>query len=143
MWQCLAVWERIVHLDILHPQLTHFFRQRPVQLAYLFGSQATGYTHTESDVDVAVLLDAALTADERFTERLACIGALSHLFGTDNVDVVILNEAPPLLARVSLSHCRHGSWRACDIAGSHRDPARRWCLPCCICPNADPDGAVS
>ena len=104
MWQCLSAWERIVHLDILHPQLTHLFRQRPVQLAYLFGSQATGYTHTESDVDVAVLLDAALTADERFTERLACIGALSHLFGTDNVDVVILNEAPPLLAYEVLRH---------------------------------------
>jgi predicted nucleotidyltransferase len=69
-----------------------------VQLAYLFGSQVTGCTHAESDVDVAVLLAASLTADERFTARLTLIGALAHLFGTDQVDVVVLNEASPLLA---------------------------------------------
>ena len=56
--------------DILRPQLECFFRQRPVLLAYLFGSQTTGYTHAESDIDVAVLLDASLTPNERFAERL-------------------------------------------------------------------------
>src|SRR5262249_9761403 len=58
----------------------------------------TGRTHAESDIDIAVLLDAALTADDRCTERLTLIGALSDLFGTDQVDVVVLNEASPLLA---------------------------------------------
>jgi predicted nucleotidyltransferase len=84
--------------DALRPQLVHFFHQRPVLLAYLFGSQTTGRTHAESDIDVAVLLNASLTAEERFAERLTLIGALSRLLSTDNVDVVILNEAPPLLA---------------------------------------------
>ncbi len=87
-----------MHLDTLYPQLESLFRQHPVQLAYLFGSQVTGCTHAESDVDVAVLLAASLTADERFTARLTLIGALAHLFGTDQVDVVVLNEASPLLA---------------------------------------------
>ena len=87
-----------MHVDTLRPHLESLFRQHPVHLAYLFGSQATGRTHAESDVDIAVLLDASLTADERFTERLTLIGALSHLFGTDSVDVVVLNEASPLLA---------------------------------------------
>ena len=85
-------------MDALGPQLESLFRQHPVQLAYLFGSQATGCTHAESDIDIAVLLAASLTADERFTVRLTLIGALSHLFGTDHVDVVVLNEASPLLA---------------------------------------------
>ena len=85
-------------VDALGPQLESLFRQHPVQLAYLFGSQATGCTHAESDVDIAVLLAASLTADERFTVRLMLIGALSHLFGTDHVDVVVLNESSPLLA---------------------------------------------
>ena len=84
--------------DVLRPQLACLFRQRPVLLTYLFGSQTTGHTHAESDIDVAVLLDASLTADERFAERLTLIDALSRLLGTDNVDVVILNEASPLLA---------------------------------------------
>src|SRR5215831_8464645 len=87
-----------MHVDALYPQLESLFRQHPVQLAYLFGSQATGHTHAESDVDVAVLLAASLTADERFTTRLTLIGALTRLFGTDKVDVVVLNEASPLLA---------------------------------------------
>ena len=87
-----------MHVDTSYPQLGALFRPYPVQLAYLFGSQATGGTHAESDVDIAVLLDASLTADERFTEQLALIGTLSDLFGTDHVDVVVLNEASPLLA---------------------------------------------
>ena len=87
-----------MHVDTLRPQLASLFQQHPVQLAYLFGSQATGWTHAESDVDIAVLLEASLTADERFTEQLTLIGALSDLFGTDHVDVVVLNEASPLLA---------------------------------------------
>jgi predicted nucleotidyltransferase len=69
-----------------------------VLLAYLFGSQTTGQTHAASDIDVAVLLATSLTADERFAIRLTLIGALSCHLGTDNVDVVILNEASPLLA---------------------------------------------
>jgi predicted nucleotidyltransferase len=93
-----------MHLDTIHPQLERLFRQCPVQLAYLFGSQATGHTHTDSDVDIAVLLDDRLTVDERFAERLALIGALSQALRTDTVDVVILNEASPLLAYEVLHH---------------------------------------
>jgi predicted nucleotidyltransferase len=96
--------------DVLRLQLARFFHQRPVLLAYLFGSQTTGQTHAESDIDVAVLLDASLTADERFAARLTLIGALSLLLGTDNVDVVILNEAPPLLAYEVL---RNGALLSC------------------------------
>lgn len=91
-----------MNLDTLRLQLRHLFQQRPVRLAYLFGSQASGRTHAESDVDVAVLLNESLTADERFTERLMLIGALSRIFRTDNVDVVILNEASPLLSYEAL-----------------------------------------
>lgn len=87
-----------VDLDALRPCLERLFAARPVRVAYLFGSQVTGRTHEESDVDVAVLLDASLTPDERFRQRLDLVGELAELFGTDNVDVVILNEAPPLLA---------------------------------------------
>ncbi|MBI3328753.1 MAG: nucleotidyltransferase domain-containing protein, partial [Nitrospinae bacterium] len=87
-----------MHLNALRPQLERLFLQHPAPLAFLFGSQAAGRTHAESDVDVAVLLNESLTADERFAARLTLIGELSRIFRTDNVDVVILNEAPPLLA---------------------------------------------
>jgi predicted nucleotidyltransferase len=85
-------------LDALRPRLEACFASHPVRLAYLFGSQASGRMHAESDVDVAVLLDERLTPDERFAERLALTGELGQIFRTDDADVVILNEAPPLLS---------------------------------------------
>ena len=91
-------------LDAFRQPLQGLFQQHPVRLAYLFGSQAARRTHPSSDVDVAVLLDESLTSDERFAERLRLLGDLSRIFGTDNVDLVVLNEAPPLLAYETLRH---------------------------------------
>jgi len=85
-------------IDSLSPELEGLFRERPVRLAYLFGSMATGRTHAGSDVDIAVLLDESLTADARFAERLELIGRLSRIFRTDGVDVAVLNDAGPVLA---------------------------------------------
>ncbi|MBI3912216.1 MAG: nucleotidyltransferase domain-containing protein [Armatimonadetes bacterium] len=85
-------------LDALRPELERLFQAHPVRLAYLFGSHAAGRAHADSDVDVAVLLDEHLTADERFAQRLELIGELMRVFRTEDVDVVILNEAPPALA---------------------------------------------
>jgi predicted nucleotidyltransferase len=89
---------RIVNLDALRPALGRLFSERGARLAYLFGSQAIGQTHDESDVDVAVLPREGLTQDEQWTERLELIGALSSVFQTDHVDLVLLDGAPPLLA---------------------------------------------
>jgi hypothetical protein len=91
-------------LDAFRQPLQGLFQQHPVRLAYLFGSQATRRTHPSSDIDVAVLLDEALTPDERFAERIRLLGDLSRIFGTDHVDLVLLNEAPPLLAYEVLRH---------------------------------------
>src|SRR5215471_9426053 len=91
-------------LDAFRQPLQCLFQQHPVRLAYLFGSQATRRTHPGSDVDVAVLLDESLTPDEHFAERLKLLGDLSRIFGTDDVDLVTLNEAPPLLAYETLRH---------------------------------------
>ena len=91
-------------LEAFRQPLQCLFQQHPVRLAYLFGSQVTRRTHPSSDVDVAVLLDESLTSDERFAERLRLLGDLSCIFGTDNVDLVILNAAPPLLAYETLRH---------------------------------------
>src|SRR5207247_878674 len=68
--------------------------------AYLFGSFSSDRAHRESDVDVGVLLDRGLfpTAADRFDARLKLIGRLRGAVGRD-VDLVILNDAPPQLAR--------------------------------------------
>lgn len=68
--------------------------------AYLFGSQMAGGIHRESDVDLGVLLDwrAYPTRRVRFEERLKLSSSLIAALGANEVDVVILNDAPPLLA---------------------------------------------
>lgn len=78
------------------------FAARPeVLAAFLFGSAARGRSHRESDLDVAVLLDRALAGDRasRFELGLDVAGALARTLGRNDVDLVVLNDAPPLLAR--------------------------------------------
>lgn len=71
-----------------------------VASAYLFGSQARGRAHRESDVDVGVLLrwDLHPARRDRFEARLRLIGVLGPALGGREIDVVVLNDAPPPLA---------------------------------------------
>jgi predicted nucleotidyltransferase len=68
--------------------------------AYLFGSRAEGRTHRESDLDVGLLLayDRGAGAAVRFALRVRASAKLRESTGIAT-DVVILNEAPPMLAR--------------------------------------------
>jgi predicted nucleotidyltransferase len=68
--------------------------------AYLFGSVAEGRAHRESDLDVGVLLDWRTypSAADRFDARLRLIGGLRSAARRD-VDLVVLNDAPPQLVR--------------------------------------------
>lgn len=69
--------------------------------AYLFGSHARGQAHSESDIDVGVLLDRQLypNARERFEERIRFTAWLIGVLSVNSVDIVILNDAPPELGR--------------------------------------------
>jgi len=81
----------------------------PVVLAYLFGSQATGETTPLSDVDVAVLLEAGTPSPA--VVQASLISDLMLALHRSDIDVVILNSAPPLLkerviSRGRLLYCR-------------------------------------
>lgn len=69
--------------------------------ARLFGSRSQGCAHRESDVDVAVLLDRGLhpTRLDRSNVRVDLTSALIGVLHRNEVDVVVLNDAPPLFAR--------------------------------------------
>jgi predicted nucleotidyltransferase len=82
----------------LKTQLAAIFESQGVALAYLFGSQAKGEVGPLSDIDVAVYFDESVPREEYFDWRLEVSGALTDLFKTDKVDLVVLNEVPPLLA---------------------------------------------
>lgn len=66
-----------------------------IAFAYLFGSRGRGDARPDSDWDVALYLREELSADERFALRLRLLADLADL---GRVDLVILNDAPPLLA---------------------------------------------
>ena len=77
-------------------------KERPGLVSlYLFGSEAAGSAHRDSDVDLGALLDWAAFpgARERFEERLALAARLSEALPGRTVDLLVLNDTPPLLAR--------------------------------------------
>jgi hypothetical protein len=65
--------------------------------AYLFGSSATGAARAHSDVDVAVYLGDPRPPSSPFGYAADLAAALMAALGTNRVDVVVLNDAPPLL----------------------------------------------
>ena len=79
----------------------HGTRYAAVVAVWLFGSHGESRAHRDSDVDVGVLLDRGVvpTGQERFDLRVRLTSDLIHALGSNDVDLVVLNDAPPLLAR--------------------------------------------
>jgi hypothetical protein len=65
--------------------------------AYLFGSAARGAGQPHSDIDVAVYVDPDRLPDSPFGYAAALAAELITALRRDDVEVVVLNEAPPLL----------------------------------------------
>jgi predicted nucleotidyltransferase len=70
-------------------------RQPAVLFAYVFGSAGRGALRPLSDVDVAVYLDEGA---DPIQARLDLIRVVARHLGTDEVDLVVLNDAPTALA---------------------------------------------
>jgi predicted nucleotidyltransferase len=73
-----------------------------VVAAFLIGSQARGSAGPLSDVDVAILHVPGLASEERLELRLSLGSSAGAALGTPEVDIVLLNDAPPLLRHRSL-----------------------------------------
>src|SRR5215475_11899190 len=78
-------------------------KKREIHAAYVFGSVMSGRTRRDSDVDIAVLLDDRMTPSRRFQYRLKLMAELGSALHRSDIDLVILNEASPLLAHRVLS----------------------------------------
>lgn len=70
-----------------------------ILFAYLFGSRADGRPRPDSDWDVAVFVRPDVSERERFDLRLRLGLELEEI---GQADVVVLNDAPPLLAQSAL-----------------------------------------
>jgi predicted nucleotidyltransferase len=85
--------------------LTEYFARQPdVVAAYLFGSHVSGKARPESDVDTAVLLSEE-DGVVRFERRLRMMSEVSEVCGRE-ADVIVLNDAPPILQHQVLRHGR-------------------------------------
>lgn len=73
-----------------------------VVAATLIGSRARGTTGPLSDVDIGVWHDPELDVAARLQLRLALAQAASQALGTDEIDIVPLNHATPLVRHRSI-----------------------------------------
>lgn len=94
---------RVPHLDAeAIARLTAALDRPEVIAAFLIGSQARGSAGPLSDVDVAILHVRGLGSRERLDLRLALAASAGDALGTPEVDIVLLNGAPPLLRHRAL-----------------------------------------
>lgn len=75
-----------------------------VLAAYVFGSIASGRARPTSDVDVGVLVSPAVMRRDPSKYRLNLMADLGAALRRFDVDVVLLNTAPPALAHNVVSH---------------------------------------
>ena len=79
-------------------RIAEALQSRPEVLeAYLFGSRARGDEQPHSDVDVALTVERERAVDATFGLAAEYATLLMSALGRNDVDVVILNDAPPLL----------------------------------------------
>jgi predicted nucleotidyltransferase len=75
-------------LSLLEPLLSSDSR---IIFAYIFGGLSSGEQRPLSDIDIAVYLSSCIDKAE---VKLEIIGGLSDVLKTDEIDLVILNDAP-------------------------------------------------
>ncbi len=76
-----------------------FTRQQDIVFAYLFGSVARKQATDLSDVDIAVFLkpEVEVKEEQRVERQLTLAKELENITGRE-IQVTLLNQAPPLLA---------------------------------------------
>ena len=80
--------------------LKTLFTSLPIDLVYLYGSQALGKTDKFSDYDFGILFNNKLSADRRFDLRLQLFGKIAGTLNIEEeiIDVVDMQEVTLLLA---------------------------------------------
>jgi predicted nucleotidyltransferase len=80
----------IISIEGIKDKLVPLFRDKGLKLVLLFGSAVLGNVYKESDIDLAFLFD-------RPVDILSLTNRVIRLLHADNIDVVDLRRASPLL----------------------------------------------
>jgi predicted nucleotidyltransferase len=87
--------------DVLNkiPQLTQKISvDTDIVALYAFGSLAEGRLAPLSDLDFGVLVSKQLSKQQRSEKHLELLGTFNRLLNSDEVDLVVMNDAPPRFA---------------------------------------------
>jgi predicted nucleotidyltransferase len=82
--------KKMLTIEEIRDRLSPLFNNEGIKLVLLFGSVVSGKVHKQSDIDLAFLFDKPV-------DILALTNKVIRLLHTDNIDVVDLKRASPLL----------------------------------------------
>ncbi len=89
---------QIIPCQILEQRIASVLEPRPEVLeAYLFGSHALGRAQPHSDIDVAVYIDELIAEEGAYGYRAQLITEIMAGLNSNDIDLLILNQAPPAL----------------------------------------------
>jgi len=77
--------------QLLPEAINYLLKREDIEFAYLFGSFGKGRPFPLSDVDIAIYLK---NVKNLIDKRLEILGILIDLLQTDEIDLVIINNAP-------------------------------------------------
>lgn len=78
-------------------QLHNVFKNYPVEFVYLFGSYNKDNTSRLSDIDIAAYFQNQIIVSSQYQIRSKLMVSLEPVFKTENIDIIILNNAYPLI----------------------------------------------
>ncbi|RLC38237.1 hypothetical protein DRH27_02780 [Candidatus Falkowbacteria bacterium] len=85
-------------------KLSQIAKKYNLKLIILFGSFASGKTHKESDLDIAIQYKRE-PGSSAFNDELALIGEFTKIFNGKKVDLCLINRANPLLLKQINQNC--------------------------------------
>lgn len=93
------------------------YKQNQVILAYLFGSEARGEAHEESDIDIGVLFDKKVVEKEYLELEGKLIAFFSAAYPKKEINIVNFNIASPLLKQSAIleGECLYRKNRVIEI----------------------------
>jgi len=89
-----------INLSEVRQKLVGYFSLRKeILFAYIFGSQISGKSNKLSDIDIAVFINRKLVEEKsyRYGYQAEILSELMRHLKTERIDLVLLNNAPPLL----------------------------------------------
>ena len=81
-------------MDRLPELIDQISRDKEIVALFAFGSLARGDLKPLSDLDFGILVIPSLTRRQRFDKHLELIGLFNEQFESDEIDLVLMNDAP-------------------------------------------------